>query len=138
MSDQLPSALTPAVRRAMARVVTHLPQTEDLQLIVLKGHLLAEEELIELIERCVPNPKALDQLRFPMLVRLAESMHEPGFEPWLWQGLRDLNNARNEMAHRLERSNFDHHVRRFVEALDGFRRSLALRAGCRSTTGSDS
>lgn len=54
----------------VTRFRRHLPRSNDLILIVLKGHLLMEEVLDGLIFEQLLNPAALDQVRLTLFERL--------------------------------------------------------------------
>lgn len=56
----------------------YMPETDDLSFIVLKGHLLVEEMLVELRDRLLPKSKYLDELhlsfkKLASIVRAASS-----------------------------------------------------------------
>ena len=50
-------------RRHIFRYDDHMPDTDDLALVVLKGHLLVEEVLIELAGLVLPHSQELDNAR---------------------------------------------------------------------------
>src|SRR5688572_17947526 len=50
-----------------ARFRRLMPKTTDLTLLVLKGHLLIEEELQAFLEMSVKEPKALDDARLTFI-----------------------------------------------------------------------
>jgi hypothetical protein len=76
----------------------------DLTLIVLKGHLLIEERLFDLVEHRMKAPPKLGdaRLRFPQLVHLARAIHGGEDLDKVGQVLLALNSLRNDLAHRLE------------------------------------
>lgn|GEM_PF-1188608 len=87
----------------------YLPREKGFEYLILKGHLLAEEEMLNYIKRAIPNPIPIIEGRFSFyqLVQIVEAMRPPGAEPWLWESLRNLNSLRNEMAHNLQPQGFD-------------------------------
>lgn len=78
------------------------PGPADVTTILLRGHLLVEQELFAIVsERCV-NPAALDDLRigFPVLAGMALALVESTPErAWLWLAISQLNAIRNAIAH---------------------------------------
>jgi len=90
---------------AIARHKAHLPDGNDLTLLILKGHLLVEECVDELIEVSCPEPKAIFDGRAPMFhmkVRIARAMTTHVMFPGLWPMVDALNTLRNDLAHRLD------------------------------------
>ena len=89
----------------LRRMIEHLPNGNDLTLIVLKGHLLIEERLLDLVRlRLGSDDATLNEarLRFSQLVPLARAASgRPGY-PWFWRALQKLNSLRNDLAHHLE------------------------------------
>lgn len=94
----------------LGRWLTHLPQTEDLSLITLKGHLLVEEILEDLIRHRCSHPEALENvdIAFFLKARLARAFYgtklQDGYEipEYTWDAVEALNSLRNEYAHALE------------------------------------
>jgi hypothetical protein len=62
---------------------------DDLSLIVLKGHLAIDEELVSLIARHLNYPDALDDahLTFFHRVYLAKAMYYRSENMWIWTSL---------------------------------------------------
>ena len=81
-----------------------LPEEKGYEYLILKGHLLAEEEMLNYIERAMPNPTPIIEGRFSFyqLVQIVEALRPTGADSWLWESLRKLNRLRNEMAHNLQ------------------------------------
>ena len=80
-----------------------LPALVNLELVVLKGHLLIEEQLQEFLRATSRYPKSLDdaRLNFMQTVHLVRAL---GGLPHhdIWTLVVDLNKLRNRLAHRLE------------------------------------
>ena len=85
------------------RFVRLMPEG-DLTLVVLKGHLLIEEQLYVLLERRVAAPNKLRglRLRFPQLVELAQALYGGDDLERIGRVCFALNTLRNDLAHRLE------------------------------------
>jgi hypothetical protein len=90
----------------LARFGSFLPADEELALdiVVLRGHLLLEEELRALVMAKLTRPEAFERedLRFRSLLNLAESLYGAEVPDWQWRAIRELNRVRNSLAHRLE------------------------------------
>ncbi len=80
------------------------PKTTELDLWVLKGHLLIEEQINRLIEQGMCEKKYLKEARLSsnQKIKLAQAMmSKSGFERE-WTFIEDLNSIRNKLAHRAE------------------------------------
>lgn len=103
------------------RFDAHLPSSDDPTLIVLKGHLLAEEILENLIKAKCKHPEALDhvEIGFFLKAKLAHALigntHENGLilPESVWEMLGALNSLRNELAHSLEPKNWKQKFKNF-------------------------
>jgi hypothetical protein len=83
----------------------HLPDGQDLTLLVLKGHLLVEAGLDDLIQAACPEPQQIlggRPLAFRLKMRIARALTGHVVYPGLWPMIDALNTLRNDLAHRLE------------------------------------
>jgi uncharacterized protein YutE (UPF0331/DUF86 family) len=90
--------------------------TEDTTLVILKGHLIIEAELIDICGRLLKNPDALEAGRVPFGVRLnlvRALVEDDAMPESFWQAMKDLNKIRNGLAHKLEPKGFDEELRQF-------------------------
>lgn len=73
-------------------------------MIVLKGHLLIEEQLWELARREAKHPEALAHGRFSFyqISVIAKALAYTEDLDWMWSRIDTLNQVRNRMAHNLE------------------------------------
>ncbi|MGA8025550.1 MAG: hypothetical protein WB992_00265 [Bryobacteraceae bacterium] len=82
-----------------------LPPVVNLELVVLKGHLLIEEQLQRFLRDVSRHPKSLDDARLNFM-QTAHLVRALGGLPYtdhsLWTLVVDLNKLRNRLAHRLE------------------------------------
>lgn len=108
----------------MIRFAELLPKSGDLELSLLKSHLLIEEALTTIICSAAQQPKYIERARltFAQKISLARSFSALENEPWVWGALNKLNDARNELGHRLAmveiRAKLDDFVN-FVESEQG-------------------
>jgi hypothetical protein len=82
-----------------------LPPLVNLELVVLKGHLLIEEQLQEFLRATSRHPKSLDdaRLNFMQTAHLVRALGGLLYNDHsLWSLVVDLNKLRNRLAHRLE------------------------------------
>ena len=91
-------------RRHVFRYDKHMPHTDDVSLVVLKGHLLVEEMLNELARRVLPNARYLDDARlsFHQLSRVVRSAVRAKSKDSCWDLISALNSLRNDLVHNLE------------------------------------
>jgi hypothetical protein len=77
---------------------------EDTILIVLRGHLIIEHELVDICDRFIRQPDALpDRLNFDTRLRLVRALlGDDEFPKVVYDILKDLNRIRNELAHNLD------------------------------------
>lgn len=87
----------------LLQYLTFMPQGDDLVLIVLKGHLLVEQQLEQIIQKVVAHGAVLDEARFTFAqkVLLAKSMCWSHHESPIWNFIEALNTLRNDIAHSL-------------------------------------
>ena len=98
----IPEDMSPG--SAWGRYASFLPETDDVSLIVLKGHLIIEELLVALVERHCFNPKCLTKARlsFAQTTYVAQALFRlPESAPW-WEPIRQLNTLRNSLVHQLQ------------------------------------
>jgi hypothetical protein len=95
----------------------------DIQMVLLKGHLLIEELLEKFIESKLPDPKHLAEGRFTFHQRLvlAQALHARpdlfGYG-WVWGAARTLNTLRNQMVHQMAPEGFDRKMEEFMSTVE--------------------
>lgn len=82
----------------------HMPDTDDLSLIVLKGHLLIEEMLIDIRDKLLPHAEYLDSvnINFNQLLHVIRSAIESKYDHKSWDLIVEFNRLRNKLVHNLE------------------------------------
>ena len=100
------------------RFLKLLPHGKDLDLVILKAHLLIEEQLRQLISERLKNPTSLDDARldFYQCILLAQAFFPPDFQSWLWTSLVKLNKIRNAIAHNLEPKGFSDRIGDLIQS----------------------
>ncbi|TOJ37415.1 hypothetical protein CGI39_24745 [Vibrio parahaemolyticus] len=106
------------------RFMEHFPFNGDVTLQILKGHLLAEELVREIVRLQLPHSDALVGSKGAsydchQMICLAEAIiPESDNMKWLWVALKKLNKLRNYLAHQLnDQAAIDHKVDDLVEYL---------------------
>lgn len=101
-------ALSDNSKAALARHQSHFPSGAELSIQVLKGHLLVEELVRELVRARLPHNEALEgesgaSFTCHQMICLAQAI-APNSDalPWIWRAAKKLNNIRNKLAHRLD------------------------------------
>src|SRR5450759_268308 len=86
------------------RFLKILPHGKDQGLVLLKAHLLIEEQIRKIVDERLKNPDALIDTRIDchQAICLAQAFFPVDFQPWLWAALKKLNTIRNDIAHKLE------------------------------------
>jgi hypothetical protein len=104
---------------AFKRFLELLPHGKDRDLVILKAHLLVEEQLRQIISERLKNPAAVEDARlsFAQCAALARSSFPEGHDPDLWKATTLLNKIRNALAHQLEPRSIDKAISQFVTTI---------------------
>lgn len=103
--------------KRQGRIFAHLPKTNDLTLLALKGHLLVEEVLEEIIHAYCLQPSHLEgvDIRFQVKAKLARALIGDILPDSMWTMVDALNSIRNDLAHKLESQKLKAKVEAFIE-----------------------
>jgi len=98
------------------RFKEYLPETDDLSLLTLKGHLLVEEILDVLIKSHCQEPQHLDnvEIRFLVKAKIARALTGGLFPDSMWLMIEALNTVRNDLAHSLESKKLKEKILKFT------------------------
>lgn len=93
-----------AEMKKILRMAKHLIPHRDITLIILKGHLLIEEQLFDQAASAMRDVSELklSRLSFNKLVHLTKALFGKSNDQRLWQAIEKLNMLRNELIHHLE------------------------------------
>lgn len=75
----------------------------DYTTIILRGHLIVEQQLYDLLQAECENPEELSNARlsFPNLICVVRAiLPRDRFPRWVWEGLQLMHSLRNKSAHR--------------------------------------
>ncbi|MFA0718723.1 hypothetical protein AB4622_22290 [Vibrio splendidus] len=102
---------------AFERFISLLPHGKERELVVLKGHLLIEEQVRLIIDSKLPNPNALKeaQLTCGQAICLAQSLLSEDPDQACWKAAKKLNQIRNNIAHKVEHKGLTHQIEAFNE-----------------------
>lgn len=91
---------------SLRRFYSLLPRSDDASLVILKLHLLVEEQIRAFVDERLLSPDALKAARLDchQVICLAESLAQEGIHPTYWEVARKLNELRNKIAHNIEPS----------------------------------
>jgi hypothetical protein len=94
----------------------YLPKSDDLSLVTLKGHLLVESILYEIIKAYCrdSHPLAQANLRFYQKTKIARALIGSFYPEEIWDSILALNSLRNELVHTLEPRKLRKQVRQFL------------------------
>jgi hypothetical protein len=93
---------------------------EDTTLVILRGHLVIEAELIDICGRCLQSPDALGRVPFSVRLNLVRALIGTDAMPdQFWQAISDVNRMRNKLAHKLEPEGIDGELSQFFCRFDG-------------------
>ena len=83
----------------------HIPRTKDQSLVILKLHLLVEEQIRTYVDGRLPHKEKLAKISCHQAICLAEALSTENINPAIWEAARKLNSLRNKIAHHLEPEN---------------------------------
>jgi hypothetical protein len=100
---------------AFRRFLTYLPHGKDLELVILKSHLLIEEKTRTLLTGNCSDNEALRNanLTCEQVIYMAKALN-PEMDKRIWVSALKLNNIRNKIAHKVEHSGLTHQIEDFV------------------------
>ena len=102
-------------KEAFDRYQSLIPDTDDISLIILKGHLIIEEVLYNLLQEHCVSPEYLDKsnLKFSQLMWILRSLLRlPLLEP-VWGAISTINTLRNKLSHNLEPQDLEKYITEF-------------------------
>ena len=80
-----------------------MTQINNETLLILRGHLLIEEQLQKIIDGAFQNPNALGNLNFynkQKIVKAIKGNIDP--DPLVWDSINKIRKLRNDLAHKIE------------------------------------
>ena len=106
-----------------------IPLTSDVLTVILKGHLLIEEQLQSIIEAAVHSPELIREARLTFYQRLmlARSIMGHFNQSVAWDAMESLNAIRNRLVHQAEPAATEELLAPFLKLCDGEQRFASAR-----------
>ena len=100
-------------------LVDVLENINDIELSLLKCHLLIEKELERIALIGAEKPKYISESRltFSNKIALVRSFHNSKCESWVWGAINKLNKVRNLMAHNLSSAEIESEISSYTALL---------------------
>ncbi len=113
----------------IVRFMNLVPYNEDKTLIILKGHLLIEELITELLKTKLKNDNPLEikvtpSMMFARKLNLCWALIRTDIKIDIWGHLKELNSIRNKMAHSIEPKGINDKIEQFTKTIsqhEGFK-----------------
>ncbi|EKD7165505.1 hypothetical protein RFA42_004281 [Vibrio vulnificus] len=101
------------------RFVSLLPHGKEIDLVILKAHLLIEEQIRLIIVKNLPSPDAIKEanLSCSQAIFLAQALLPDELDQSCWIGAKKLNNIRNKIAHNITNEGLNHQIEDFINAV---------------------
>lgn len=96
-----------------------IPKSDDVTLVVIKGHLVVENCLYKIFSTHIKNHKYLDdaKLSFIQLLNLVKAISSVPFHQETFEQIKKLNTLRNHLAHNLTNEQTGKKVNDFIESV---------------------
>lgn len=106
--------------KPLVRFMEHLPKNGDVELGLLKCHLLVEEVLTKVVTRAARSPEHILKGRFTFAqkISLARGLGDIPDNDWVWAALKKLNEARNELSHGLSVEQITSKLETFISYIE--------------------
>jgi hypothetical protein len=105
-----------STKERLKRFFQLVPPESDMLLVVLKGHLLIEEQLHAIIANSLHNPEPVVEARltFAQQLKLAEAAMGHMSKTLAWRAAEHLNGIRNKLVHRIEPGDIENLLQPFI------------------------
>ena len=106
-----------------------LPAGGDKTLIILKGHLLIEELLTELLQEKLKTENPLEikvdqNTNFALKLNLCWALIQQDIKLEIWPFIKELNSIRNKMAHAVVPKGIEEKINTFTKAVSSYEHYL--------------
>jgi hypothetical protein len=105
--------------KAFRRFLELLPNGKDKELIILKAHLLIEEQINLVLQQKLANPLTLAEAKLDchQKICLAQSLFPLNHYSKFWNAIKKLNSLRNHVAHNIDLKGLNDKIDDFVNAV---------------------
>lgn len=103
---------------SLLRFKKHMPRSKDITLIILKGHLLVEQEMNDILNDNLTESKALIEAHITFSHRLAiiKSIYGSfNISKFPYSQIKKLNALRNQLVHNIQPKNLEKNIEAFVQ-----------------------
>ena len=104
----------------VVRFFHHVRKDTDVELAILKGHLLIESLARDFLSKKIKHPKHLENANLgsyqPIL--LARSLNDRNISDWAWEAALKLNSIRNDLSHNLIPQKLQSKIDEFISFVD--------------------
>ncbi len=108
------------IANRLVRFIDNLPNEGGSTLVILKGHLLLEEIITEILKvKLKDNPlnlKVSDKWMYAKKLEMFWALVQGEFDGKFWGALKEINTIRNKMAHALEPNGIDERIQNFIDS----------------------
>ena len=100
-------------------LLAHLPVVKDPTLVILRGHLLVEELLDEVLKAWLKDPSVLPDARltFHQKMKLSKGIISGNGGGFTWKPVDLLNQLRNKISHRLSPHDLELKIDEFLKCV---------------------
>ena len=100
-------------------LLAHLPIVKDPTLVILRGHLLLEELLDEVLKAWLKDPSVLadTRLTFHQKLKLSKGIISGSRDGFTWKPLDLLNQLRNRISHKLSPHDLELKIDEFLKCV---------------------
>ncbi len=118
----------------LKKLQRHLHKADDIEFMLLKGHLILEQALSQMLLLHIHSEKSLNDLSLTFARKLDLFVALSGTEWDEIRHLREINRIRNKLAHQLEFAKFHPDLKRWACGVLGYTpKSLNRRLTYRNT-----
>jgi vacuolar-type H+-ATPase subunit I/STV1 len=117
MSNEISTREIDAFRHFLLK----LPHGKDIVLVILKGQLLIEEQVKQIVKQRVSYFSVLNDARlsFSQQISLAHALVGNEVDPWIWSSLKKIGALRNKIAHEMEADSLTKEIEKFINSVPG-------------------
>lgn len=107
------------IQKYYKHLLAHLPIVKDPTLVILRGHLLLEELLDEVLRTWLKDPSVLPDTRltFHQKMKLSQGIISGGRNGFTWKPVDLLNQIRNRISHRLSPHDLELKIDEFLKCV---------------------
>jgi hypothetical protein len=104
----------------VVRFFHHVRKDTDLELAILKSHLLIESLTRDFLSKKIKHPQYLKNANLGpyQAILLARSLNDRNISDWAWEAALSLNSMRNDLSHNLVSEKLQSKIDEFISFVD--------------------